>query len=52
MVAGGMPMSERSEEEARKLLKRLKDAAKLDHASVRIPGKGDVLIELPKSAKR
>ena len=43
---------ERDEREAQKLLKRLEDAAKLDHASVRIPGKGDVLIELPKADKR
>lgn len=46
-----MKPEERDPEEARKLLRRLEDAARLDHASVRIPGKGDVLIELPKAER-
>jgi len=49
MVAGE-PMR-RGDDEARKLLKRLEDAARLDHAEVYIPGKGVVMIELPKAAK-
>lgn len=41
----------RPEDEARKLLKKLVDSAKLDHAKVYIPCMGWVLVELPKGKR-
>lgn len=42
-------MSDRTEDEARRLLRKLEDAAKLDSARVYIPGKGLVIVKLPRA---
>lgn len=45
-------LAERPYRKARKLLKRLKDTAKLNHALIYFPGVGEVMIELPKAKKQ